>query len=237
MRWITQPLPSTPATYQKRISRDFLDPVSFQSSGPASSTPPHGPLVSIRNFCHLIIHYETDKLRPKRERTVAYMDNNPWNLSQRYLLTLSYEDLGPGDIREPLRRSMPGYSMTQYSQFDAFACMDVIAGTLRESLVPRLGILYSTALNLLFCILFVSVLVTRETSEHYHWYCAHLVNASLVLGLAEWSDARPILREVLYIDRPLDSSVERLWQNISSQTTINGECSSCEAARRVVISI
>jgi hypothetical protein len=191
--------------------------------------------ITIRNFCNLIIHYETDKLRPERERIVTYTDNNPWNLSQRYLLTLSYEHLGPDDIREPLRRSMLAYSMTRYCNFGAFPCMDAIAGTLKESLVPRLGILYSTAPDLLFWVLFVGALVARQTSGHYQWHCAHLAHVSSTLGLIAWSDARSILQEFFYIDRPWDNSVERIWQSILSQTASNVEAGLPEAARQVVL--
>ncbi|EAW11916.1 uncharacterized protein ACLA_006740 [Aspergillus clavatus NRRL 1] len=174
---------------------------------------------AIENFCNRIVHYEADEQRQQRDRIVTYGDNNPWNISQRYILSLSYEHLGPGDIREPLRRSMLTYSMARYCKFGSFPCMDEIAGALRESLVPRLDTFLSTASDLLFWILYVGALTARESSEHYLWYCAHFSSVSSTLGVLDFTDARALLEQFFYIHRPADRAAEKVWQSVSSRIT------------------
>ncbi|KAL4886862.1 hypothetical protein BJY04DRAFT_43236 [Aspergillus karnatakaensis] len=174
--------------------------------------------VAIWNFCTLITHYETDRIRPAHERIVSYTDNNPWSVSQRHILTLSYDNLGPTDINEPLRRSMLAYSMARYCSFGAFPCMDLVAGTLREALEPRIAVFYSVAPDLLFWILFVGALTARPISEHYQWYCAGLAGVASGLGLVAWRDARPVLEQFLYVHRLSDRSVDRVWRDVSTQT-------------------
>ncbi|GES66020.1 hypothetical protein ATEIFO6365_0012041100 [Aspergillus terreus] len=176
---------------------------------------------AIENFCNLIVHYETDDQRREGKKIATYGDNNPWNLSQRYLLSLSYERLGPGDIRESLRRSMLAYSMTRYCKFGAFPCMDEVAARLRESLVPRLDTFLSTAPDLLFWILFVGALTARQCSEHYVWYCAHLGGVSSNIGLVDFRDVRLLLENFFYIRRHGDTAAEKVWQKVSSQKLNN----------------
>ncbi|GFF38236.1 hypothetical protein IFM51744_03726 [Aspergillus udagawae] len=176
---------------------------------------------AIQNFCNLIVHYETDEQRRGGKRIATYGDNNPWNLSQRYLLSLSYEHLDPGDIRESLRRSMLAYSMTRYCKFGAFPCMDEVAARLRESLVPRLDTFLSTAPDLLFWILYVGALAARQCSEHYVWYCAHLGGVSSNLGLVDFRDVRLLLENFFYIHRHGDTAAEKVWQRVSSQRLNN----------------
>lgn len=167
--------------------------------------------VMIQNFCNLIVHYEADEQRRQHEKQVRFEDNNPWNLSQLYLLSLSYA--GHEDIREPLRRSILAYSMTRYCKFGAFPCMDIIAGTLKDSLVSRVDHLLSTASDLFFWILYVGALTANRTSKYYQWYCTGLAKLSPTLGLNAWSDVESFLEQFLYIYRNSDKSAERVWQD------------------------
>ncbi|KAF7590617.1 hypothetical protein BBP40_002612 [Aspergillus hancockii] len=41
---------------------------------------------AIQNFRNLIVHYETDELRPQQDKLITFDDNEPWMLAQRYLL-------------------------------------------------------------------------------------------------------------------------------------------------------
>lgn len=168
--------------------------------------------VMIQNFCNLIVHYEADEQRRQHEKLVRFEDNNPWNLSQLYLLSLSYED--HRDIREPLRRSILAYTMTRYCKFGAFPCMDIIAGTLKDSLVSRVDVFLSTAPDLFFWILYVGALTANRTSDYYLWYCTNLARFSPTLGLRAWSDVESFLEQFLYIHRDSDKSAERVWQDL-----------------------
>lgn len=167
--------------------------------------------VMIQNFCNLIVHYEADEPRRQHEKLVRFEDNNPWNLSQLYLLSLSYVD--EIDIKESLRRSILAYSMTRYCKFGAFPCMDIIAGTLKDSLVPRIDVFISTAPDLFFWILYVGALTANRTSEYYRWYCTCLAKLSPTLGLSTWNDVESFLEQFLYIHRSSDKSAERIWQD------------------------
>lgn len=167
--------------------------------------------VMIQNFCNLIVHYEADEPRRQHEKLVRFEDNNPWNLSQLYLLSLSYTD--HKDIREPLRRSILAYSMTRYCKFGAFPCMDIIAGTLKDSLVSRVDYFLSTAPDLFFWILYVGALTANRTSEYYRWYCTSIARISPTLGLNAWRDVESFLEQFLYIHRDSDKSAERVWQD------------------------
>lgn len=171
----------------------------------------HALRALLQNFCNLIVHYDADEQRRQHEKLVRFEDNNPWNLSQLYLLSLSYVD--HRDIREPLRRSILAYSMIRYCKFGAFPCMDIIAGTLKDSLIPRVDIFLSTAPDLFFWVLYVGALTANRTSEHYLWYCTGLARLSPTLGLIAWSDVKSFLEQFLYIHRNSDKSAERVWQD------------------------
>lgn len=91
--------------------------------------------------------------------------------------------------------------------------MDIIAGTLKDSLVSRVDVFLSTAPDLFFWILYVGALTANRTSEHYRWYCTGLARLSPTLGLNNWSDVESFLEQFLYIHRDSDKSAERIWQD------------------------
>jgi hypothetical protein len=91
--------------------------------------------------------------------------------------------------------------------------MDIIAGTLKDSLVSRVGHFLSTAPDLFFWILYVGALTANRTSEYYLWYCSCLARLSPTLGLNAWSDVESFLEQFLYIHRDSDKSAERVWQD------------------------
>lgn len=170
--------------------------------------------VMIQNFCNFILHYEVDEQRREHEKIVRFEDNNPWNLSQLYLLSLSYVD--KIDIKEPLRQSILAYSMTRYCKFGAFPCMDIIACNLKHSLVPRVDVFLSTAPDLCFWIPYVGALTANKTSGYYWWYCTGLARLSSTLDLSAWNDVKLFLEQFLYIHQNPDKSAERIWQDALS---------------------
>ncbi|KAL2811764.1 hypothetical protein BJX63DRAFT_433114 [Aspergillus granulosus] len=210
--------------------------VSFSSSGDSDDIP-RGPFKllgtrfnttswssfldrplrnTIENACRLIIHYESDELRPESEKIVNYGDNDPWMLAQRYLLSLSYDHLGPADFREPLRRSILAYTMTRYCKFGVFPCMNTIATDLKSSLTPRLEVFETVAPDLLFWILYTGAMAARgrKASPIYRWYCENLATASITLGLNDWSDTESFIEQFLYVPRASDRMAEDTWRDV-----------------------
>ncbi|CEL01763.1 Putative Transcriptional regulatory protein moc3 [Aspergillus calidoustus] len=173
---------------------------------------------TIQNACRLIIHYETDELRLENEKIVNYGDNDPWMLAQRYLLSLSYDHLGPVDIREPLRRSILVLTMTRYCKFGVFPCMDTIAKNLKSSLVTRLNLFQTVAPDLFFWILYTGALAARarKRSAIYRWYCESLAEASAALRVNDWNETEPLLEQFLYVSRASDRAAEDVWRDVIS---------------------
>jgi hypothetical protein len=172
--------------------------------------------IAIENLAAVFIHYERYEQQPQYKNTIKSGDNDPWMLAQRYLLSLSYEHLGPNDIREPVRQSILAFSMARYCKFTVFPCMDTIATNLKNSLLPRLKLLRFGAQDLLFWILYVGALASKHAFEAYSWYCAHLSEVSQALGLYDWDGTRSLLEQFYYIHRPSDKSAEHIWQEVLS---------------------
>ncbi|KAI5461578.1 hypothetical protein BGZ63DRAFT_238306 [Mariannaea sp. PMI_226] len=172
--------------------------------------------IAIENFVALFIHYEIYGQQPQHKNIITFGDNDPWTLAQRFLLSLSYEHLGPNNIQEPLRRSILAFSLTRYCNFTMFPCMDTIVTNLRSSLIPTLELLQCGSQDLLFWILYVGALSSRHSFEAYNWYCVHLSEVSRALGLFDWDEARSLLEQFLYVHRPSDKLAEKIWQDALS---------------------
>lgn len=193
----------------------------FKLLGTRFSNAPWSTLLDYRlrkalhNACRLILHYEINELRPKNEKQVNHGDNDPWMLAQRYLLTLSYNHLGPADIQEPLRRSILVCTMTRYCKFGVFPCMDTIATDLKTSLTPRLEVFQRVAPDLFLWILHTGAMAARarKRSPIYQWYCESLAEASRGMNLNDWSEAESLLKQFLYVPRASERLGEDTWRD------------------------
>jgi hypothetical protein len=137
-------------------------------------------------------------------------------LAQRYLLSLSYNHLGPDDIQEPLRRSILVCTMTRYCKFGVFPCMDTIATDLKISLTPRLEVFQTVAPDLFLWILHTGAMAARarKRSPIYQWYCESLAEASGVMNLNDWSEAESLLKQFLYVPRASERLGEDTWRDV-----------------------
>ncbi|KAL2810246.1 hypothetical protein BJX63DRAFT_402474 [Aspergillus granulosus] len=173
--------------------------------------------IAVQNVCRLIIYYESDEQRPPKDKIANYSDNDPWMLSQRYLLYLSYDHLDLMDIREPIRRAILVNTMTRYCRFGVFPCLNTVATDLRNILVTRLEVFKAVAPDLLFWILYTGAMAARarKTGPLYRWYCDALATAAVQLALKDWNDTQPLLEQFLYVPRAADRLAEDIWRDVT----------------------
>ncbi|KAL5337753.1 hypothetical protein BJX70DRAFT_368682 [Aspergillus crustosus] len=120
------------------------------------------------------------------------------------------------DIQEPLRITMLIFSAIQVFDLQWVPCIPFAVEDLRQSLDATLPILWDTAYDLLFWILFIGGMALRGLDCH-QWVVAHLGEAADRLGMVDWNMALPLLQQFFFFPRASAKRPECLWNEVLSQ--------------------
>ncbi|KAL4874871.1 hypothetical protein BJY04DRAFT_202963 [Aspergillus karnatakaensis] len=175
------------------------------------STKIHPSMVShIKVFRRLIRHFEIGRVNPD---VIAPTDNDLFVLFQHQLHSTHYPS-HPPSVNETLRLSLLVYLNIRVSNISKLPIMKFIAETLKQSLAePVFGYFQVTAPDLLFWILFLGGMASREFNSH-SWFVLRLAQLAKVLALHEWRDVRALLGQFFYTDHHGNTAGEDLWNEV-----------------------
>ncbi|KAL3451512.1 hypothetical protein BJX65DRAFT_220312 [Aspergillus insuetus] len=167
----------------------------------------------IRTVLHacrrLFVHFEMGISLPS---CVKPTDKDLYIILLHHLLALRYS---PSDIdmNEPLRRTLFIYTYMRIWNFGSFPVTHYIAKGLKESIMPRLSYLETSAPDLLLWILFIGSLASQGYESH-SWFVRTLRDVAIKLDVTEWGSVRSILAEFFYSDRSGYRRGEDLWTEV-----------------------
>lgn len=174
----------------------------------ASWSPDINPILKsiISSLRQLISYYES----------FNDVDVEPMSVENDCLLYLNYRllslpcqcSLAPFD--ETLRLTLLAYCCVRVWNLYGVPCLGNLIESLRKSLLQSFHVFQSTAPELLFYILFIGSLASRNMKPN-PWFLVHLTDATDQLGLKDWDSAVSTLEGFFFVSRPSDDPAKELW--------------------------
>jgi hypothetical protein len=101
-------------------------------------------------------------------------------------------------------------------KFEGMACAEKTVDTLRRSLASSFTLIQNKSPDLLFWILFMGCLGTKQHAC-YMWFWKRLEKAATELQLLDWDDAVSILEGFFFVRWPTDEQGRALWNAIAQR--------------------
>jgi hypothetical protein len=101
-------------------------------------------------------------------------------------------------------------------KFEGMACAEKTVNTLRCSLARSFTLIQTKSPGLLFWILFMGCLGTKEHAC-YMWFWKRLEKTATELHLSDWDSAVSILEGFLFVRWPTDEQGRALWNAIAQR--------------------
>lgn len=119
-------------------------------------------------------------------------------------------------FQDTLRRAIQVYMGIRMWKFEGMPCAEKTVDTLRCSLARNFTVIQNKSPDLLFWILFLGCLGTKQHAC-YMWFWERLEKTATELQLLDWDGAVSILEGFLFVRWPTDEQGRALWNAIAQR--------------------